>query len=99
MQALSAGWKISLTKLPAQRSAPEKVKLAAAMKRATSVSNGWLAERLQMGSAASASQYVRRFRLAGGDRAPEFQRLLSKVQACPVGLTHCWSRCTIVAFA
>ena len=50
------------------------------MKRATSVSNGWLAERLAMGPAASASQYVRRFRLAGGDRTPEFQRALSKVK-------------------
>ena len=30
------------------------------MKQTTSVSNGWLAERLQMGQPASVSQYVRR---------------------------------------
>ncbi|HVU34567.1 MAG TPA: hypothetical protein VHE61_14125, partial [Opitutaceae bacterium] len=81
LQALAAGWKIGLATLPAQRSAAEKVKLAAAMKRATSVSNGWLGERLQMGLAASVSQYVRRFRLAGGDRSREFQQVLSRVQS------------------
>ncbi len=32
------------------------------MKLATSVSNGWLVERLQMGLPATVSQYVRRFR-------------------------------------
>ena len=37
---------IALGKLPAQRSAAEKVLLAALMKTATSVSNGWLAGRL-----------------------------------------------------
>jgi len=35
------------------RSAAEKVRLAAAMKTLTSVSNGWLAERLRLGAPAS----------------------------------------------
>lgn len=70
---------VDLDKLPATKSAPEKVKLAAAMKEATSVSNGWLAERLHMGEPASVSQYVRRFRLADGLNGADFQRALSKV--------------------
>jgi putative transposase len=57
--------KIDLTQLPAPKSAEPKVRLAAAMKATTSVSNGWLAERLALGPAASVSQYVRRFRVAG----------------------------------
>ena len=48
-ETLQAGAKslgLALGKLPAQRSAAEKVLLAALMKTATSVSNGWRAERL-----------------------------------------------------
>jgi hypothetical protein len=37
------------------------------MKATTSASNGWLAERLQMGEPASVSEYVRRLRLSGGE--------------------------------
>jgi REP element-mobilizing transposase RayT len=70
---------ISLTKLPSQCSAPEKVRLAALMKLGTSVANGWLAERLQMGKPASVSQYVRRFRLGGRANERDFKRALSKV--------------------
>ncbi len=58
--------RVNLAALPAQKSAPEKVRLAAAMKATTSVSNGWLAQRLAMGEPASVSQYVRRWKLAGG---------------------------------
>lgn len=71
---------IDLNKLPARFSAPEKVRLAAVMKSATSVSNGWLAERLRMGRPASVSQFVRRFRLAGGLARPKVQRVLSRVK-------------------
>jgi len=56
---------IDLVALPVRRSAPEKVRLAAVMKATTSVSNGWLAQRLGMGQPASVSQYVRRLRLRG----------------------------------
>ncbi len=60
--------KISLAELPALKSAPEKVLLAAAMKKSTSVSNGWLADRLGMGQPASASQFARRFLLTEAGR-------------------------------
>ena len=71
---------IKPTGLPAQKSAPAKVQLAAAMKAATSVSNGWLAERLDMGQPASVSQFVRRFRLAGGSGRTAGHTLLSRVK-------------------
>ena len=71
---------IGLAELPAAKSAKEKVRLAAVMKAATSVSNGWLANRLQMGEPASVSQFVRRFRLAGLDRSRRHQAALSKVK-------------------
>jgi hypothetical protein len=70
---------LSLKKLPEQRSAPDKVALASLMKQTTSVSNGWLAERLQMGQPASVSQYVRRFRLAGGPATRRYREALSRV--------------------
>lgn len=72
--------KIDLSALPRKKSAAEKVLLAAAMKHGTSVSNGWLAERLQMGQAASVSQYVRRFRMQGGQEGRRFQRILSRIK-------------------
>ncbi len=62
----AAKLKIRLDKLPLQKSSVEKVKLAAKMKSTTSVSNGWLAERLKMGKPATVSQYVCRFRLRQG---------------------------------
>jgi putative transposase len=55
--------KIDLTALPASKSAPEKVELAALLKSTTDVSNGWLAEHLSMGQPASVSQFVRRHRM------------------------------------
>jgi hypothetical protein len=55
------------------------VRLAALMKLTSSVSNGWLAERLGMGRPASVSQYVRRFRIRGGLETAKFKRALSRV--------------------
>jgi REP element-mobilizing transposase RayT len=66
--------------LPARKSASEKVRLAALMKLTSSVSNGWLAERLEMGRPASVSQYVRRFRISGGLKTAKFKRALSRVK-------------------
>lgn len=40
---------IDLSQLDDQKSHPDKVRLAAALKLSSSVSNGWLAKRLQMG--------------------------------------------------
>lgn len=79
LRRLAKALGLVLENLPAQRSAAEKVRLAAAMKTLTSVSNTWLAERLQMGLPASVSQYVRRFRLAGGATEKAFRAALSKV--------------------
>ena len=57
---------IALDALPKQKSALEKVRLAVQLKNTTDVSNGWLAARLDMGEAASVSQYVRRHHLRAG---------------------------------
>lgn len=65
--------------LPAKKSAAGKVKLAAAMKATTSVSNGWLATRLRMGVPGSVTQYVRRFRLRGEMETRGFKNALSRV--------------------
>ncbi|MFI5335844.1 MAG: transposase [Opitutales bacterium] len=72
---------IDLARLPARKSAPEKVKLAALLKTTTAVSNGWLASRLGMGPAASVSQYLRRFRLADGAKDARFAKTLSIVNS------------------
>lgn len=69
--------KVDLKKLEPKKSHPDKVLLAAAMKRTTSVSNPWLATRLDMGKPASASQFIRRYLLEeSGSRAVD--SLLSK---------------------
>jgi hypothetical protein len=70
---------IGLERLPRKKSGGEKVRLAAVLKRTTSVTNGWLAARLQMGLPASVSQYVRRFALHGGMETRAFRAVLSKV--------------------
>jgi REP element-mobilizing transposase RayT len=80
LQAAAKHFRIKLQGLPAAKSALEKVKLAAVMKTCTSASNGWLAQRLQMGQPASVSQFVRRFRLAGSADQRDFQRTLSTVK-------------------
>lgn len=71
---------VDLDRLPGRRSASEKVAVAALMKATTSVSNGWLAEKLAMGSAANASQFVRRFRLGGGEAARDYRAAMSRVK-------------------
>lgn len=48
-----------------RKSAPWKVEIAAEMKATTQVSNGWLAERLHMGSGVAVSHYVGRARRGG----------------------------------
>jgi len=79
LQALARVAKIDLAKLAAQKSHPDKVRLAAALKQSTSVSNAWLAERLAMGEPASASQFVRRYLLREEGRAGT-ATLLSRVK-------------------
>jgi hypothetical protein len=63
LQRLAKAGRIDLAVPHRRKSHPDKVLLAAALKRSTSVSNRWLAERLQMGEPASASQFVRRLLL------------------------------------
>jgi hypothetical protein len=60
--------------------AAEKVLLAAAMKAGTDVSNGWLCERLGMGTPASVSQFVRQFRLDGGTEQAGFSAALLRLK-------------------
>ncbi len=79
LQAAAAALRISLERLPPKKSALEKVKLAAIMKTATSVSNRWLAERLHMGVPGSVTQYVRRFRARAEANTRVFKAALSKV--------------------
>src|SRR5690606_17295342 len=61
LQALARGADVNLNSLPLKKSHSDKAMLAAAMKASSSVSNRWLAERLQMGQPASASQFARRW--------------------------------------
>jgi len=68
---------VKLDRLPAKKSAPQKVKLAAALKLSTSVPNAWIAARLGMGKPASVSQFVRRFKLAGETETRGFRKLMS----------------------
>jgi putative transposase len=76
--AFAKAGKFDLAHLGARKSAPAKVALAAAMKISTDVPNRWLADRLGMGTPASASQFVRRFRLRGEDRSATFRKILSR---------------------
>jgi REP element-mobilizing transposase RayT len=80
LQAAAQTAGIVLDELGPRKSAPEKVLLAAAMKAGTDVSNGWLCERLGMGTPASVSQFVRRFRLAEGTDQAGFNAVLSRVK-------------------
>ena len=80
LQAAGTGLQIDLAALPTRKSALAKVQLAAILKRMSDVSNGWLARRLAMGEPASVSQFVRRFRLGGGEGNVVFQRALSRVK-------------------
>lgn len=79
LQRLAKAGRIDLTALGPRKSHPDKVLLAATLKRSTSVSNRWLAERLQMGEPASASQFVRRMLLREDGRTA-VERLLSRVK-------------------
>ena len=71
--------RVDLKQLPLRKSAPDKVLLAAALKRRSSVSNAWLAQRLGMGQPASASQFVRRWEL-DAERWRMVDRLLSRIK-------------------
>jgi hypothetical protein len=52
--------------------------VAVVMKRITSVSNRWLAERLQMGHPTSVAPFVYRFNQSGETDTPAFRAILSR---------------------
>jgi len=79
IQLLAKEANVDLAQLGPRKSAPQKVLLAAALKESTSVSNGWLSQRLGMGEPASASQFVRRLLLTLKGRAA-VKSLLSRVK-------------------
>ena len=81
LQALAAAFAIKLDELPAQKSAKEKLQLAAALKRITSVSNGWLAARLRMGAATGVSSFLHRFEISGETRSRYFESVLARCGA------------------
>jgi hypothetical protein len=67
-----------LTRLPTSTSAAENLRLARAMKALTSVSNRWVADRLQMGKTSSVGALLRRFRLQGHTGSAAFRATLSR---------------------
>lgn len=69
---------VELADLPARKMAPQKCLLAAVMKRKTSVSNGWLAQQLEMGQAATASQGARRW-LSSEQGEQETERIVQRM--------------------
>jgi REP element-mobilizing transposase RayT len=79
LQAAARALGLDLGALPPRKSAADKVRLAALVRASSSVTNGWLARRLQMGAPASVSQYVRRFRLERGTEETGFKAALSKI--------------------
>jgi putative transposase len=81
LRGLATAFGISLDRLPPKKSATEKLVLAAALKRTTSVSIGWLAQRLEMGSTDSVGSLLHRFRVSGGMDKPEFKTVLSRFLA------------------
>lgn len=72
--------RINLVDLPDKKSAFEKVLLASLMKQTSSVSNGWLAERLSMGQPSSVSQFVRRMELKRDELWVKKEKILSNVK-------------------
>ena len=80
LQAAVEELELDIESLPKLKSSLEKVRLASVIKSRTSASNRWLAERLQMGRPASASQFIRRFRIANSDLAHRDQLALSNVK-------------------
>lgn len=80
LEAAAGAAGVDLRNLGPRKSAPEKVLLAAVMKATSDVSNRWLSERLQMGTPASASQFVRRFHLGGGGDNVRYRRALEQTK-------------------
>jgi hypothetical protein len=78
IQVVATECGVDLRHLPSLKSADEKLRVAAVMKRNTSVSNRWLAARLQMGSLTSVAPLIHRFHQSGEADTPAFRLLLSR---------------------
>lgn len=81
LRALARAVDIPLDRLPRKKSAREKLLLAAAMKRATSMSRTWLAQRLQMGALSSLGPLLHQFNASGVLDRPNFKQALSRFLA------------------
>jgi REP element-mobilizing transposase RayT len=71
---------IDLNQLPAPKMAPEKSILAAILKQSTSAPNGWLAEKLEIGQPATASQCARRW-LLNKDQKRKVERIVKQLRS------------------
>ena len=80
LQAALVALNLPLDRMPPQKSALEKVRLASVLKNRTAVSNIWLAARLQMGLPASAGKFIHRFRIENAELCERDQLALSRVQ-------------------
>jgi len=78
LQDLAREFGIELADLPAKKSADDKLRLAAALKRTTSVSNRWLAQRLAMGAPTSVGSLLHRFHASGATNSPAYKAGLSR---------------------
>ena len=81
LRALARALGVQLARLPTKKSAEEKLLLATAMKRTTSVSRSWLAQRLQMGAASGLGSLLYRYRVSGALERPEIQAVLFRFPA------------------
>lgn len=78
LRQIADGFQFDLAELPRMKSAVEKLTLAAAMKQMSSASNGWLAQRLQMGSPDSIGSLLYRFRARGTTESNAFKSVMSQ---------------------
>ena len=81
LRALARALSVTLDQLPPKKCAEEKLLLAAALRRTTSVSRAWLAQRLQMGAASSLGPLLHRYRATGALDRPDIKAALSRFLA------------------
>lgn len=78
LEEVASAFGVSFEQLPAAKSALPKLALAMIMKRTTSVSNRWLADRLQMGQPSSVATILRRIASQPEARSAQMERVLSR---------------------
>jgi hypothetical protein len=60
-------------RLAGPKISPKRLQLVSALRQIASVSNHWLAQRLQMGAPTGVSSFVYRFQASGGTRTRSFR--------------------------